>query len=416
MAENNHGRPQSRMAISLKGMGAIIVVFTVVHFGYMYHHMMMNMNRNRMTSSMMSFNQPSKVLILQEQQERDLTGNKDPAAPAAAALLSSSSSSSLSSKKEEDRVAVTAVTATASSSSSHRGDPHSSSSSSSSSSPYYVKPTTSSHRHTDGIKPKVTTKHEMSIMQLIHNTRAPIIVLGMMKAGTTSVFGYFKCGLLKKEQGFLTHYDCNPNIYNRTVTQMSCGYQMKINLRHNQTAFHRMDQFVLYAELDGQVEEGMHLPQWTNLHEIHQQFPQATFILNMRDPKKWIHSIDKWKDLRQRFIDIDLGPEFPTGAGQTDPELEAFYLLQAQKVRDFVTKFPSHELVEIDIGSEETGQILQDSFGITKECWGIRNSNANGEAVWQLLPDHLVQKEAAAANKRKAPRYDRPQLINIKQE
>mmetsp|Transcript_38714 Transcript_38714/g.41975 ORF Transcript_38714/g.41975 Transcript_38714/m.41975 type:complete len:231 (+) Transcript_38714:3-695(+) len=229
----------------------------------------------------------------------------------------------------------------------------------------------------------------MSVTTLINNTGAPIIVMGMMKAGTTSVFGYFKCGLLKQDQKFLTHYDCNPNIYNRTMTRKSCGYQMMINLRNNKDAFATMDSFALYAELDGQVEAGMYLPQWTNLHEIHQQFPRATFILNMRDPKKWIQSIDKWKDLRQRFIDIDLGPAFPTGAGKTDSELETWYLLQAQQVRDLVTAFPSHELVEIDIGAEETGQILQDSFGITKDCWGIRNSNPNGDAVWKMLPDHM---------------------------
>jgi len=170
---------------------------------------------------------------------------------------------------------------------------------------------------------------------------------------------------------------------------------MMNNLRNKKDAFDGMDSFALYAEIDGQIDSGMIIPQWTNLHEIHKQFPRATFILNMRDPKKWIKSIDNWTDLRQRFIDLDLGRAFPKGAGKTDPELEAFYLLQAQKVRDFVKSFKSHELVEIDIGSEDTGQIMQDSFGITKDCWGIRNSNSNGDAVWKMLPDHMVREKEA---------------------
>mmetsp|Transcript_26305 Transcript_26305/g.30306 ORF Transcript_26305/g.30306 Transcript_26305/m.30306 type:complete len:388 (-) Transcript_26305:335-1498(-) len=364
----NNGRPKS-MVISMKSIGTIVVVLTVVYLCCMYH--MMNMNASAMSSHQ------SEVL---RKQQRELSG-KDPAP----AVLSSSSKNEemvANNNKFKWKVVASSVTVAAS----QMGD---------SSSPYYVTPTASSHMKTDGKKPQVTGKHAMSVTTLINNTGAPIIVMGMMKAGTTSVFGYFKCGLLKQDQKFLTHYDCNPNIYNRTITRKSCGYQMLINLRNNKNAFDRMDSFALYAEIDGQVEAGMYLPQWTNLHEIHQQFPRATFILNMRNPKQWIKSIDKWQDLRQRFIDLDLGHAFPKGAGKTDAELEAFYLLQAQKVRDFVKEFPSHELVEIDIGSEDTGQIMQDSFGITKDCWGIRNSNPNGNAVWKMLPDHMVQEKEA---------------------
>jgi hypothetical protein len=37
----------------------------------------------------------------------------------------------------------------------------------------------------------------------------PILVMGLMKAGTTSIYGYFRCGLDPKISK-LSHYDCKP--------------------------------------------------------------------------------------------------------------------------------------------------------------------------------------------------------------
>jgi hypothetical protein len=37
----------------------------------------------------------------------------------------------------------------------------------------------------------------------------PILVMGLMKAGTTSIYGYFRCGLDPKTSK-LSHYDCKP--------------------------------------------------------------------------------------------------------------------------------------------------------------------------------------------------------------
>jgi hypothetical protein len=37
----------------------------------------------------------------------------------------------------------------------------------------------------------------------------PILVMGLMKAGTTSIYGYFRCGL-DPNTSKLSHYDCKP--------------------------------------------------------------------------------------------------------------------------------------------------------------------------------------------------------------
>jgi hypothetical protein len=232
---------------------------------------------------------------------------------------------------------------------------------------------------------KVFDKHEARLKDLRLPT--PIMVMGMMKAGTTSIFGYFRCGLRKKFDGVLSHYDCRPGLKQRWKTRMSCGKRLRMNVNYfNKSAFDAMDQFALYAELDAQeLNEEMTLPQYQFLPEIHEQFPNSTWILNLRDPEKWLGSIDKWQDLRQRFIDSHFGKHLPKGKGKNDTDMLNFYKIQAQRVRDFVREHPSHKLIEVQIDHQDAGQVMQDAFGISSsECWGNRNVNA-GDSNWEML-------------------------------
>eukprot|EP00526_Cylindrotheca_closterium_P015369 CAMPEP_0113634692 /NCGR_PEP_ID=MMETSP0017_2-20120614/18071_1 /TAXON_ID=2856 /ORGANISM="Cylindrotheca closterium" /LENGTH=245 /DNA_ID=CAMNT_0000545415 /DNA_START=378 /DNA_END=1115 /DNA_ORIENTATION=+ /assembly_acc=CAM_ASM_000147 len=207
----------------------------------------------------------------------------------------------------------------------------------------------------------------------------PIIVMGLMKAGTTSVYGYFKCGL-DPSSSKLSHYNCNDG----TKGLMSCGKRMRRNITKMKTkAFHSMDMFTVYAELDGQEKNGgITVPQWQFVKEIHEHFPEATWILNLRDPHDWLKSIDKWQDLRQRFIDNPFLPDLPRGKGGDDQDMIEFYLKQAQRIRKFVEENPSHTLVEVPIDKPEAGKIMEDAFGISAEgCWRKRNVN-DGSSVW----------------------------------
>ncbi|CAJ1951198.1 unnamed protein product [Cylindrotheca closterium] len=207
----------------------------------------------------------------------------------------------------------------------------------------------------------------------------PIIVMGLMKAGTTSIYGYFKCGLDPKFSR-LSHYNCN--YAGKNV--MSCGKRMRRNITKMKTkAFDTMDMFTVYAELDGQEKNGgITVPQWQFVNEIHEHFPEATWILNLRDPHDWLKSIDHWQDLRQRFIDNPFLPDLPRGKGGNDQDMIAFYLEQAQRIRKFVEENPSHTLVEVPIDKPEAGKIMEDAFGISSEaCWRKRNVN-DGSAVW----------------------------------
>ena len=124
-------------------------------------------------------------------------------------------------------------------------------------------------------------------------------------------------------------------------------------------------------------------PQITHLQEIHDAYPNATFILNLRPVENWIRSISKWAGdkrrtsggyLRQVLAMCDL-PGFPSGVGKTDDELRAFYENHSNRIRSFVERNPSHALVEVSIEAEKAGRFLEENFGISHHCWKVRNAN-----------------------------------------
>jgi len=206
----------------------------------------------------------------------------------------------------------------------------------------------------------------------------PIIVMGLMKAGTTSIYGYFKCGLDPKFSK-ISHYNCQDG-----GGIMSCGKRMRTNLKFGKVnIFDSIDMFDIYTEIDAQENNGgITIPQWSFIQEIHDNFPSATWILNLRNPESWLNSIDRWEDLRKRLIDNPFLPILPTGKGKDDKDMIQFYLHQAMRIRNFVKHHPSHTLVEVEIDSPKAGQIMETAFGISSEnCWKRRNP-FNGTAIW----------------------------------
>eukprot|EP00521_Asterionellopsis_glacialis_P012530 CAMPEP_0195295912 /NCGR_PEP_ID=MMETSP0707-20130614/18322_1 /TAXON_ID=33640 /ORGANISM="Asterionellopsis glacialis, Strain CCMP134" /LENGTH=250 /DNA_ID=CAMNT_0040357251 /DNA_START=78 /DNA_END=830 /DNA_ORIENTATION=- len=214
------------------------------------------------------------------------------------------------------------------------------------------------------------------------NLPTPIIVMGLLKCGTTSIYAYFKCGL-DLEVSQLSHYACDPDSNLSTHGHISCGEQMRRNIEENgKPIFDGLDQFDVYTQIDAQEGPmGVIIPQHRFLREIHDHFPNATWILNQRDPQSWVSSMTRWSDVRARFIDHHGGPDFPRGVGVKDEEMVDFFNLQAQKVRDFVKDHPSHTLVEVQIDKPEAGQLMEDAFGISKTCWGKKNVN-DGNSLW----------------------------------
>jgi hypothetical protein len=117
---------------------------------------------------------------------------------------------------------------------------------------------------------------------------------------------------------------------------------------------------------------GMFLPQQLHLEKLHAYAPNATFILNLRPDKDWVHSVTNWFGLGGRFLRL-----FHVDIETTDRSqaLRDIFNDHSTFVREFVKSHPSHALVEVDISSPDAGKILAESFALRESCWGKHNVN-----------------------------------------
>ena len=223
----------------------------------------------------------------------------------------------------------------------------------------------------------------------------PIIVVGMPKAGTSTIAAYFRCGNVKS-----SHYTC--------VGKEECGVCIERNVKTGNPPFLYCGDYDVYTQLDvmGNItsndamdKRGMpegkrssgrrglepldvcYLPQVEALDAIHAQFPHATFLLNHRQHiDDWIGSVNHWSDLRERFGDCQI-TGLPAGKGAPgatgDEQLKAFVAKHVLKVRRFVRRNPSHRLIEVVIDNPSAGRFMESKFNIPATCWGHANNNKN---------------------------------------
>jgi len=224
----------------------------------------------------------------------------------------------------------------------------------------------------------------------------PVILLGMMKSGTTSVYDFFKCADVPS-----THYCCSPGATdhppchpagtpaNETNDHL-CGYCIKNNISRGRPPLEGCgdDATEVYAQMDcemggwrrdARTNETVHtpmylyMPQITALDALHAHYPDATFILNLRDPVRWESSVRNWFQLKGRFKKTHL-PEYGYPRGTV--ALQEFYVNHTKRVRDFVKTHPSHALVEVNIEEENAGDVMAEAFGLSPSCWGKSNANS----------------------------------------
>ena len=159
------------------------------------------------------------------------------------------------------------------------------------------------------------------------------------------------------------------------------------------------------------------LPQHHYLEELHEQFPNATFLLNLRPTHEWVDSVMRWtstlrQEIPNEFWWQDHERGFRTFVGNKDDTLLNTYGItqlppktksqihrtlayimdyHSQYVRDFVRTHPSHTLIEVDITRNETGQILAEAFGLNETCWGHFNKNNLTSAPLDSLESVLTR-------------------------
>lgn len=112
-----------------------------------------------------------------------------------------------------------------------------------------------------------------------------------------------------------------------------------------------------------------YFPQMSLLEDLLSYYPAAHFILNIRDHKQWVKSVDKHNDLRDRFVCADL-PGLPSGAGAQDDELIGWVEAHHQRVQKLLGARNSRLLV-FDL--DRHGEPELSAFLGRKVVWGHHN-------------------------------------------
>jgi len=191
----------------------------------------------------------------------------------------------------------------------------------------------------------------------------PILVVGLPKSGTTSIHEYFTCGGYKA-----SHWRC------RTHKEL-CGALIRRNVRLKRPPLDNIGDYDVYTQLDGDC----YFPQIKALEEIHEHYPNSTFILNLRNIDAWMNSMRTfnaaYSGILPKYNKVTLCEI--SEKKSTDEQYRDYYNAQTDRIRDFIKKYPSHTLVEVQIDSNDAGVIMENNFGIDKSCWKHANKKQN---------------------------------------
>ena len=201
---------------------------------------------------------------------------------------------------------------------------------------------------------------------LYHKLPKPFINLGFPKMGTTTLNAFFNCGGYKSH-----HYICGEKLL--------CAKCIQQSIRHGEPPFARCNDGDVWTQLDN----GRWFPQVELLEKIVEGYPQATFFLMFRSVEKWHNSLLNWPPNRtkhnamtERLMNFNI-TGLRKGNGSDISLFSDWHCGHVNRVRELVSKYPSHSLVEIDIEDVSIGERMSEMFGINESCWRHANANVN---------------------------------------
>lgn len=138
--------------------------------------------------------------------------------------------------------------------------------------------------------------------------------------------------------------------------------------------------------LSTRFQDECFFPQLELLETLHDEAPNATFIMNFRPIQDWIKSMKTWSGMVGRFSlcnfpNMRLG--IPANRRKPEAALTQFLCSHVLHARHFVEEFPSHALIELDLYDQETVAFVLTSLFPNrnttdeKSCWGHRNARAS---------------------------------------
>jgi len=127
----------------------------------------------------------------------------------------------------------------------------------------------------------------------------PIFTVGLPKAGTTSIDNFFRCHGMH-----VSHNLCYPSPF-KTGRLRRCGKLMYQNLQLGRGILDNTGDYDAYTQYE-EMKDFCFFPQMTHLQNIHEQYPNATFILHMRNLDKWVNSVHRWQHKDSGFVPLDV--------------------------------------------------------------------------------------------------------------
>lgn len=228
-------------------------------------------------------------------------------------------------------------------------------------------------------------------LNFIHKVRrsnhleSPIMVLGLPKAGTSSIFAYFHC------MGFYSQhwYCCGPQ-HHAQQDDMPAYISdcMVSNLQDRLPILDGCGEYDVYTELNGprrktpadqafRAADGtigyrprLFLPQHFHLEELHAYAPNATWILNVRPINDWVHSVRQVPanmlakqllfEAQEQNPDRWLHPNFWNSQAYRPNQdfLVEFWKEHIGRITSFVAQHPTHPLIWVNITNLDAGRKL----------------------------------------------------------
>ena len=199
--------------------------------------------------------------------------------------------------------------------------------------------------------------------------KKPILVAGMPKAGTTTIYSFFRDAGYKS-----SHYYCKED---QGIEKLNCGFCIRDAIQDNLPPLKTCGDYDVWAQMDVtylpdyQIYD-CYYPQILAMEELHMEAPNATIILNRRNLDRWVSSLQRWSriSMAHRLTKCKEGP-----ASESVEDLQEWHKNHIQAIRRFVQKYPSHALVEIDIEDPMAAKRMAKLFKVKESLWGRKNAN-----------------------------------------
>lgn len=126
---------------------------------------------------------------------------------------------------------------------------------------------------------------------------SPIFVVGLPKAGTTSIDNFFRCMGVR-----VSHNLCHDNAFKLSTVER-CGRLMKWNQMDGYPIMEYAGDYEVYSQFED--IDACYLPQFTELDAIHDQYPNATFVMNIRNFDDWVSSLRRWRHPSSGYVPLN---------------------------------------------------------------------------------------------------------------